>query len=164
MEMRNGCGQFVSTKTLEDRFWEKVEKTDGCWLWTGVVKGWYGRIRRGRAADGDVGAHRFSYELHCGPIPSGMFVCHRCDNPRCVNPDHLFVGTQRDNMRDKIKKHRGNNPRGEQLPQSILTESLVLEARRICRTQKDMTAFAGAHGVTYSCVYDAVKMRRWKHI
>lgn len=89
---------------LSERFWPKVEKTDGCWLWTANTR------PNGYGLFGSVGAHRVAYELCVGPIPSGMYVCHRCDNPACVRPDHLFVGTQLDNMRDMVTKGRGRQP------------------------------------------------------
>jgi hypothetical protein len=89
----------------EERFWLRVQKSDGCWTWQGA-KGdhGYGHF----TADGgvDVSTHRYSYQLHHGEIPPGMVICHRCDNPVCVNPDHLFLGTQRDNVQDMIQKGR----------------------------------------------------------
>ena len=89
------------------RFNEKVRKTDGCWLWTAsVVSDGYGQMWLGRTM---VRAHRLSYEIHKGPVPKGLFVCHRCDVPRCVNPDHLFVGTNQDNQRDSASKGRTRN-------------------------------------------------------
>jgi hypothetical protein len=93
-------------RPAEDRFWAKVEKTEGCWLWTGSRRppGGYGQFRS--ANQQMVSTHRFSWELHNGLIPPGLCVCHRCDNPACVRPDHLFLGTMLDNNRDMMAKGR----------------------------------------------------------
>jgi hypothetical protein len=88
------------------RFWAKVQRGEGCWEWQGANNGkGYGCF--GKEGSRPYYAHRFSWELHAGPIPDGLFVLHRCDNRRCVNPEHLFLGTQGDNMRDMIAKGRG---------------------------------------------------------
>lgn len=79
--------------------------SNACWLWTGLVNNrGYGRIRRGRRADGEVFAHRASYELHVSQILDGLEVCHSCDTPACVRPDHLFVGTHKENLQDAARK------------------------------------------------------------
>ena len=89
--------------TLEQRFWIKVKKTRNCWLWTGsTVLDGYGVIHDGK----NRGAHRVSWQIHHGPIPNGMCVLHHCDNPPCVRPEHLFLGTKRDNALDSINKGR----------------------------------------------------------
>ena len=88
-------------------FWSLVDKSDGCWLWRGPQNGkGYGRIYHNKKRQV---AHRIAYELTVGPIPDGLFACHKCDNPICVNPDHLFLGTQQDNMRDWTQKGK-NHP------------------------------------------------------
>ena len=98
----------------EASFWSKVEPLmddQGCWIWAGDIAGpmKYGLMteRRGTEPRKRIYAHRYSWVLHFGPIPAGLFVLHRCDVPRCVNPAHLFVGTSGDNQRDSIQKNRG---------------------------------------------------------
>lgn len=91
-------------RALEDRFWEKVVKSDGCWVWQAATFQGYGVF--GRADGQSVRAHRMSWEMHNGPIPDGLNVLHHCDNPPCVRPDHLFLGTTADNQQDMRSKHR----------------------------------------------------------
>ena len=106
-------------KTLSERFWSMVLKTDNpndCWIWVGSILPKpslpYGRIfiqRIGRRNLSDL-THRVSWKLHFGPIPDSMCILHSCDNPKCVNPKHLFLGTRKDNSKDMIKKGRGYWP------------------------------------------------------
>ena len=86
---------------FEPYFWSLVKKTNGCWIWTGDSSKGYGRIWRGTRR---YAAHRVAYELTVGPIPPGLNACHHCDNRICVRPDHIFLGTQKDNMQDWTKK------------------------------------------------------------
>ena len=81
----------------------KIKKTESCWLWTGVTDHGYGRISMQRKT---LAAHRIAFEHFKGPIPDGLFVLHKCDNPPCCNPDHLFLGTHKDNMADCVAKGR----------------------------------------------------------
>lgn len=95
-------------RPLEDRFWPKVEKTDGCWLWTGSIDAYgYGQINSGGKRGRPLKAHRVSYALLVGPVADNRCVLHRCDNRRCVRPDHLWVGTRPENSRDMVAKGRG---------------------------------------------------------
>lgn len=94
-------------RPLADRFWEKIEKTDTCWFWTAGMSDGYGRINRGVPTSELVLAHRLSWELHFGSIPNGMNVLHKCDSRPCVRPDHLFLGTNVDNTKDRESKGRG---------------------------------------------------------
>lgn len=101
------CADKAAKPSLEDRFWPRVQKTDGCWLWTGPKNQFgYGHMNSGRYHGNVRSSHRVSWLIHFGPIPPGLFVLHRCDNPPCVRPDHLFLGTQSDNLADMRAKGR----------------------------------------------------------
>jgi len=122
-----------------DPFWSKVQKSDGCWTWAGATWGrGYGAFKHeGR----QVYAHRFAWEMAKGPIPAGLFVCHHCDNPLCVRPDHLFLGTHTDNMRDASRKgrlygwHVTHCPRGhEYTPENTIRVQWGKYVRRSCRS------------------------------
>jgi len=92
------------------RFWDKVNKTDSCWNWISYIQGNYGKFWLN---GGPKLAHRVSWELYNDAIPKDMYICHKCDNTICVNPNHLFIGTPKDNTLDMIKKNRQSNRKGE---------------------------------------------------
>jgi hypothetical protein len=123
-------------KTTTERFWSKVKKTRSCWLWLGAKSpSGHGQIS---ISGKMVGAHRFSYELHNGSIPKGIgyygtCVCHSCDNPQCVNPKHLWTGTQRENLDDMVNKGR---IKGERHPRAKLTQRQVDKIRKLYSTGK----------------------------
>lgn len=98
------CSVDARTKPIEKRFWKYVEKTSTCWLWSGGTARGYGVI--GTRKGDTLVASRVSWEIHKGPIPAGMLICHRCDVRRCVRPSHLFLGTQKENMEDMWNKQR----------------------------------------------------------
>jgi hypothetical protein len=146
-------------KTSRDayRFWKYVLLGDGCWEWAG------GRMPKGYgifAHDGRQGyAHRASYKMHHGPIPPGMSVLHRCDNPACVRPNHLFLGTRGDNNRDCMTK--GRNAFGEKCGRSKLTAEQVLSIRKDSRACR---AVAADYGVNAQSIWNIRNRITWKHL
>lgn len=152
-----GCrNAWIARSSLATRFWSRVEKTQTCWLWTAAkFQGGYGRFR---GLDGFI-AHRMSWIFAHGPIPDGLLVLHKCDVRSCVNPDHLFLGTQVDNMRDMAAKGRGLHPRGEQV--SKITEQQVRQIRRDDRPQ---SLVASLHGITQTQVSRIKRRTNWAHI
>jgi HNH endonuclease len=166
--------------TREERFWAKVDKAGpipvhapdlgSCWLWTGAPDtNGYGQLRTGNTLEK---AHRISWEIHFGkPI---LNVCHRCDNPLCVKPAHLFEGTQQDNIADRQAKGRHNRkpgdlrhhvPRGEEmgLATKLRTEQ-VLEIRRRAATGEQLKAIASDYGIGPQHVGNIVSRKNWTHI
>lgn len=154
------------TKALA-RFWPKVRKTDKCWFWiasktrAGYGQFWFSGVYRT--------AHRVAYALLVGDVLDGMVVCHACDEPSCVRPDHLFTGTQADNMKDCARKGRrvpGMLGRvGEMCPGSKLTDADVLEMRRLYETgdvtQVSLGRKFGLHRVQVNKI---LNRKIWKHV
>lgn len=147
-------------RPLVDRFWEKVDKGEGCWEWTanclkkkdGTKR--YGLLGAGRRGEGMLYAHRVSWELHNGAIPQGLMVLHRCDNPLCVRPDHLFLGDQTDNMQDMIRKGRGGRtgPKAGTGAKSTLTKRQIVSMRREGEAGVGMGTLSDKYGVCVSTV------------
>jgi hypothetical protein len=140
----------------EDRFWSKVEKSDGCWEWQGCTVRGYGQFGIGRKM---IQAHRVSYEMAHGPIPRTMLVCHVCDNRACVRPDHLFLGSYKDNYEDARAK--GRNTRGEMVGASKLTEAQVAEIKSLLEQGHTKTAIGERFGVTRTAIYWIAVGRNW---
>lgn len=168
-----GCGQrtggYVSRyksghgqrSSLENRFWAKVSKTDDCWIWTGclTVTG-YGQIGLGGRLDGTDFAHRVAWRLaNETEIPDGLLVCHHCDNPSCVRPSHLFLGTARDNSRDMVSKGRNKVYRGINHPSGKLNDDDVREIRRRVISGDSKTSIALEFAITPGYVYQLAQRK-----
>jgi len=150
-------------RPLSQRFWEKVDKctNNECWIWRGSIdtRG-YGSI----GADGGkplMRAHRVAYELTVGSIPSGLVVCHACDNRACVNPRHLFVATQRENVLDMIRKGRRHSSEGERNPGVKLRASQALAIRCDHRPPREIIA---EFGIAKSTLCSIRKRETWRHL
>jgi len=152
---------MVAAVAPDIRFWKYIspEPNSGCWLWDGGVNacgyGILGVFQRSTLA------HRFSYQLHYGDIPAGLNVLHRCDVPCCVNPEHLFLGTQNDNVQDMERKARSYHPRGEAHGRAKLTESDVVAIRADTRASR---AIAEDFGVSKLVIRHIKKRKLWSHV
>lgn len=150
---------------LERRFWSKVDRSggpDACWPWIAsrLVDGYgqffcCGTMRR---------AHRIAWMLFAGVLPEELCVLHRCDNPPCVNPAHLFLGTVVENNSDMTRKGRGVFLFGSANGSALLTEDVVLDIRREWATGISPRRIAARRGIGYTTVYDIVRGRRWGHL
>ncbi len=139
------------------KFFERLEKTDTCWIWTGwkMPKG-YGMFSFNGVS---MLAHRFSYLYHFGELPDDKMVCHHCDNPSCVNPEHFFLGTASDNLQDMARKGRR---KGERHALVKLSEADVLAIR--ADTTKSQTALGQEYGVSQTTVGEIKRREIWTHI
>lgn len=148
----------------EERFWRFVEKHEGCWKWTGNKASGYGRLAVGAKSDGYFLAHRFSWELHNKQkIPEGMVVMHKCDNPECTNPEHLSIGTLKENTKDMISKGRKKTvvSIGVSNGQSLLDEEKVKFIRQSNLSHAEVGRILN---VSASCVRNVRIGRTWTHI
>ncbi|AUR85686.1 homeodomain-like protein [Vibrio phage 1.079.O._10N.286.45.E9] len=151
-------------KGIIDRFNDgiTINKATCCWEVEPTARGGYGKISMlGKT----MLYHRASFELHVGKIPDGMMVCHKCDNPRCVNPIHLFIGTAKDNMDDKIAKGRhvgakkGSNHHGAKL-----VEWQVKEIKNLLNTGESQYKIAEMYGVSQTSINNIKTGKRWKYV
>lgn len=147
------------------RFWRRVDKSGNCWLWTGSrTQAGYGRFQTGGKGGPYHLAHRFSCELVHGPIPEGAVVMHTCDNPSCVNPAHLALGTHKDNTADMIAKGRRRvvAPVGRDNGKAVLTPEMVQEIRAC--PDETHAGLARRLGVSTSTIRGVRSGRTWSHL
>jgi DNA-directed RNA polymerase specialized sigma24 family protein len=144
---------------FRQRFWEKVNRTPDCWTWTGAAnRTGYGSVRRRPHM---YAAHRLSYEFAYGPIPEGLWVLHRCDNPPCVRPDHLFLGTQRENNEDCSRKQRR---RRIGTAGAKLTELYVRQIRSLYIGGLTQREIAERFAVTQVTVSNVIRGRTYNYV
>lgn len=150
---------------FEDRFWSKVDRRseNECWPWLGKAKTsfGYGRLTMGRSVN--LKAHRVSWELSFGPIPDGMNVCHKCDNPSCCNPHHFFLGTKKDNTHDMMRKGRMSKPPVRHGDAHHLVTIPDAELPKIRNSSVPRRKLAELYGVSFQTIYRIQKGRSRAH-
>jgi len=158
-------------KSLEERFWAKVRKLgpEECWEWQARrTDAGYGQIGAGARSEGLLYAHRLSYRLATGTDPGESLVCHRCDNPPCVNPAHLFLGSSRDNSRDARDKNRIILPevtRGEDNNKAKITDAQAREIyRRRALEREPLPNLVQEFNLTPASIWNIATRRTWQHI
>ena len=149
------------------RFWRTVRKTDGCWF-SQLSKDNDGYAQISRNGQRTL-AHRFSWWLHNGAIPRGMCVLHKCDTPACVSPEHLFLGTQQDNIRDRDAKGRTNfwedgARQGSKNPRATITEKDVRDIRRARARGVKRKILAKQYGFSKQGLDAIIYRKSWKHV
>ena len=141
-----------------------INKVTGCWEWQSSKCNGYGRMVIGSRTDGTrrtIQTHRASYELKYGEIPEVMEICHKCDNPCCINLDHLFAGTRQDNIDDRERKGRNNPPKVEKHAKAKLTEQDVLDIRAKRAEGKSFGKLAQEYGVHKRTIQDGISGKNW---
>jgi len=161
--------RIITVTPLAERFWSKVQKCDGCWLWLASCdrKGYGQFMMRENGKPRLMRAHRVAWELTNGPIPDGMFLCHHCDVRRCVHPGHMFLGTNDDNVADMVAKGRGVTPPrsyGEEHKNAKLTNGQVVQIRKSVSNGVRQCDVARQHKVSASVINSIVMGRTWRTV
>lgn len=161
MDNKNNTRKYAPRhqSAAERLFWYSSLGENDCIEWTGATnKRGYGILTWEKKV---ILAHRLTYETFCEAIPNGMHVLHKCDNPKCINKDHLFLGTNEDNVKDRVNKNRSFFPKGEKNSRAILTENDVLKIRE---SKESYSTLSKRFGVCKSMIGAIKTGQSWRHI
>lgn len=152
------------TDDIKQKFYSniRINPETGCWEWAGL------RDKKGYGIFKALGfthrANRFSWLLHKGEFPNELYVCHKCDNPPCVNPDHLFLGTQKDNMQDMVRKGRNADSKGIKNPRASLYDDAIIQIRKLWDLGESVKEIAIHFCVPKSTVQKIISNETWTHL
>lgn len=144
------------------KFFSRVRVEGDCWVWTGANDGGLGYGKIYLSGGGQLKAHRVAWEMFNGDIKDGLFVLHHCDNPPCVNPAHLFLGTQYENIQDRHRK--GRTSHGTSKPHAVLTDDIVRMAKTMFAMGLSKKQIAQGIGVSYVAIWHVLRGYSWKHV
>jgi hypothetical protein len=173
---RKSCGCITSpsekeyVNRLKERLMKNHKKDGDCWIWTGRIHaGGYGflsyRSKENKSKKTASNAHRVAYKVWKGDVPKELYVLHKCDNRKCINPDHLWLGTHIDNMKDMISKNRQDKRPGEKHHVSIFLNENIYEIRRLWDEGLETQAgLARKYGASLTCIHNIVRRKTWKHL
>jgi hypothetical protein len=155
------CANKFKTVPAEKRFWKYVEKTPTCWIWVGGITGaGYGAFRDKNRTY--ISAHKFSWKYHFGEIEKGKELCHRCDNPPCVNPNHLWLGTAKENAEDSCAKNRRSHGMGR--PLHKLKNENIPEIKNLYKSGMSQKCIGEKFSVSQNTIWCVVNNMTWKNI
>lgn len=164
LKTRKKNSEFTQNENFErlKKYYEKyVVKQESCWDWKGIIEHTgYGKL----GIRPPIKAHRASWIIHKGPIPKGLIVCHTCDNRKCTNPDHLWLGTHKDNIQDRIKKGRCNTAKGTQLKIARLSDGQVKKIKDLLKKGLTCSEIGRQYKVSRKIVSRIKNGETWKHI
>jgi len=161
------CAGLAKRVPLLERFWPRIRMAsdEGCWEWTGQLSRAGYAVLSAPGGRRPILAHRLSWEIHFGQIPDGLFVCHKCDNPACVRPDHLFLGTPKDNTADMIRKGRNTPALGARNGNVKLDRSVIPEIRYVYASGGlSLAAVGRMFSTSHRNVAHIVRRSTWKHV
>ena len=157
----NATPEQIEERMFNDYNKKVIRNDNGCWGWSGNIKDGYGTIKKDKQS---IKIHRYIWEKTYGPIPDGLIICHKCDNPPCSNIDHLFLGTHADNFKDMLSKKRQKGPIADKNYNTKLKKEDVYKIREFISSGMPLKEIAKLFGLNYCYMYSIKHRKTWAHL